>query len=260
MLVNEVGLSCRGHHFDPNIFAIATGIAEHNSLAKTSEATRWIKDNLPHAMISGGVSNVSFSFRGNPIREAINAVFLYHAIQNGLTMGIVNPAMLEVYDEIPIEAREAIEDVIFNRNQGESGQDATERLMSVAESYTNDGKKKDATADLAWRDQPVEKRIEHALVKGITAFIDEDTEEARQKYPKPLDVIEGPLMDGMNVVGDLFGAGKMFYPRWSSPHGNETGGGVAEPLHRSRKSRGTNQRPVLMATVKATCMTSAKTS
>ena len=252
VLVNEVGFPAEDIIFDPNIFAIATGIAEHNNYGKDFiEATRWIKDNLPHAMISGGVSNVSFSFRGNPIREAINAVFLYHAIQNGLTMGIVNPAMLEVYDEIPIEAREAIEDVIFNRNQGESGQDATERLMSVAESYTSDGKKKDATADLAWRDQPVEKRIEHALVKGITAFIDEDTEEARQKYPKPLDVIEGPLMDGMNVVGDLFGAGKMFLPQVvKSARVMKQAVAWLNPYIEAEKVEGQTKGKVLMATVK----------
>ena len=252
VLVNEVGFPAEDIIFDPNIFAVATGIPEHNNYgADFINATKWITDNLPHAMVSGGVSNVSFSFRGNPIREAINAVFLYHAIKAGLTMGIVNPAMLEVYDEIPKEAREAIEDVMLNRNQGESGQDATERLMTVAEGYVAGGKKHDGTVDLSWRELPVEKRIEHALVKGITTYIDEDTKEAWEKYPKPLDVIEGPLMDGMNVVGDLFGAGKMFLPQVvKSARVMKQSVAWLQPYIEAEKVEGEVKGKILMATVK----------
>jgi len=252
VLVNDVGFPSEDIIFDPNIFAVATGIPEHNNYgADFINATQWITDNLPNAMVSGGVSNVSFSFRGNPIREAINAVFLYHAIKAGLTMGIVNPAMLEVYDEIPKEAREAIEDVMLNRNQGESGQDATERLMTIAEAYVAGGKKNDGTIDLSWREQSVEKRIEHALVKGITTYIDEDTEEARLKYPKPLHVIEGPLMDGMNVVGDLFGAGKMFLPQVvKSARVMKRAVAVLNPYIEAEKVEGEVKGKVVMATVK----------
>lgn len=252
ILVDEVGFPAEDIIFDPNIFAVATGIPEHNNYgADFINATQWITDNLPHAMVSGGVSNVSFSFRGNPIREAINAVFLYHAIKAGLTMGIVNPAMLEVYDEIPKEAREAIEDVMLNRNQGESGQDATERLMTAAENYQAGGKKHDGTVDLSWREQSVEKRIEHALVKGITTYIDEDTKEAWEKYPKPLDVIEGPLMDGMNVVGDLFGAGKMFLPQVvKSARVMKQSVAWLNPYIEAEKVEGEVKGKVLMATVK----------
>ena len=252
VLVNEVGFPSEDIIFDPNIFAVATGITEHNNYgADFINATQWITDNLPNAMVSGGVSNVSFSFRGNPIREAINAVFLYHAIKAGLTMGIVNPAMLEVYDEIPKEAREAIEDVMLNRNQGESGQDATERLMTVAEGYVAGGKKHDGTVDLSWRELPVEKRIEHALVKGITTYIDEDTKEAWEKYPKPLDVIEGPLMDGMNVVGDLFGAGKMFLPQVvKSARVMKQSVAWLQPYIEAEKVEGEVKGKILMATVK----------
>jgi len=197
--------------FDPNIFAIATGIEEHNNYAVDFiEAVTDIKATLPHAMISGGVSNVSFSFRGNnPVREAIHAVFLYHAINEGMDMGIVNAGQLEIYDNIPTELREAVEDAVLNRRD-----DATERLLDIAEQYRGDGSAGKAKAeDLSWREWSVEKRLEHSLVKGITDYIDEDTEEARVNAERPLHVIEGPLMDGMNVVGDLFGSGKMFLPQ-----------------------------------------------
>ncbi|WP_025644488.1 MULTISPECIES: methionine synthase [unclassified Psychrobacter] len=252
VLVNEVGFPSEDIIFDPNIFAVATGITEHNNYgADFINATKWITDNLPNAMVSGGVSNVSFSFRGNPIREAINSVFLYHAIQNGLTMGIVNPSMLEVYDDIPVEAREAIEDVMLNRNQGESGQDATERLMTIAESYQDGGKKKDSTVDMSWREGTVEERIAHALVKGITTFIEADTKEAWEKYPKPLDVIEGPLMDGMNIVGDLFGSGKMFLPQVvKSARVMKQSVAWLNPYIEAEKVEGETKGKILMATVK----------
>ncbi|RYZ99540.1 MAG: methionine synthase, partial [Moraxellaceae bacterium] len=206
VLVNEVGFPSEDIIFDPNVFAVATGIEEHNNYAVDFiEATGWIKQNLPNAMISGGVSNVSFSFRGNePVREAIHAVFLYYAIQQGMTMGIVNASQLALYDDIPKELKDTVEDVILNKNQGSSGNDATEKLLDIAEKYRGGG----TTAvkpveDLEWRNASVEKRLEHALVKGITTYIDADTEEARLNAARPLDVIEGPLMDGMNVVGDL---------------------------------------------------------
>ena len=251
ILVDEIGFPSEDIIFDPNIFAVATGIEEHNNYGLDFiNATRWITDNLPNAMVSGGVSNVSFSFRGNPIREAIHAVFLYHAIKNGMTMGIVNPAMLELYDDIEPDARNAIEDVILNRNQGESGQDATDHLMQVAENYLS-GKKKDSTVDLSWRELPVEKRIEHALVKGITTYINEDTEEARLKFLRPLDVIEGPLMDGMNVVGDLFGAGKMFLPQVvKSARVMKQAVAWLNPYIEKEKVAGETKGKVLMATVK----------
>ncbi|MDQ6955033.1 MAG: methionine synthase [Mariprofundaceae bacterium] len=195
--------------FDPNIFAIATGIEEHNNYAVDFiEATGWIKKNLPHAMISGGVSNVSFSFRGNnPVREAIHSVFLYYAIKQGMDMGIVNAGQLAVYDDLPTELREAVEDVVLNRNEN-----ATDHLLDIADNYRGDGVKA-KKADDEWRKLPVGKRLEHALVKGIDAFVEEDTEEARLAFSRPIEVIEGPLMDGMNVVGDLFGDGKMFLPQ-----------------------------------------------
>ena len=194
--------------FDPNVFAIATGIAEHDNYAVDFiEATRWIRAHLPGAKVSGGISNVSFSFRGNdPVREAIHTVFLYHAIQAGLSMGIVNAGQLGVYEAIPAELRERVEDVVLNRRP-----DAGERLVDIAASVK--GGAKEITQDLAWRDKPVRERLAHAMVKGITDFIVADTEEARLASTRPLDVIEGPLMDGMNVVGDLFGAGKMFLPQ-----------------------------------------------
>jgi 5-methyltetrahydrofolate--homocysteine methyltransferase len=208
ILVNEVGFPPEDIIFDPNIFAIATGIEEHNNYAVDFiNATRWIKENLPHAKISGGVSNVSFSFRGNDaVREAIHTVFLYHAVKAGMTMGIVNAGQLGVYDEIAPELRERVEDVVLNRRA-----DSGERLVSFAENIKSGGKVQ--VEDLAWRAEPVEARITHALVRGNTTYIIEDTEEARQKFPRPIEVIEGPLMAGMNVVGDLFGAGKMFLPQ-----------------------------------------------
>ena len=208
VLVDKVGFPKNDIIFDPNIFPVATGIEEHNNNAVDFfRATRWIRENLPGAHVSGGVSNVSFSFRGNnPVREAMHSAFLYHAIQEGMDMGIVNPTMLEVYDDIPKDLLERVEDVLLNRRD-----DATERLLDFAESFKGQGKVQ--VKDDAWRKEPVEKRLEHALVKGIVEFIEEDTEEARQQHDKPLHVIEGPLMDGMNVVGDLFGSGKMFLPQ-----------------------------------------------
>ncbi len=195
--------------FDPNIFAVATGIAEHNDYGIAFiEATRRIREKLPHAHVSGGVSNFSFSFRGNnTVREAMHSVFLYHAIRAGMDMGIVNAGQLTVYEEIPAELRDRIEDVLFNR-----GENATERLLEIAEQYRDAGGVI-VERDLAWREADVAKRIEYALVNGIADYIEEDTEAARQATERPLDVIEGPLMDGMNVVGDLFGAGKMFLPQ-----------------------------------------------
>lgn len=208
ILVDEVGFPPADIIFDPNIFPVATGIPEHNNYAVDFfKATKWIKDNLPGARISGGVSNVSFSFRGNDVvREAMHSVFLYHAIQNGMDMGIVNPAMLEIYDEIPKELLQKVEDVILNRRE-----DATEILLDYADSVKGDGVKKVVT--LEWRSGTINERITHSLVKGITDFIDEDIEECRLGFERPIEVIEGPLMDGMNVVGDLFGSGKMFLPQ-----------------------------------------------
>ena len=209
VLVGEVGFPPQDIIFDPNIFAIATGIEEHNNYAVDFiEATRWIRQNLPHAMVSGGVSNVSFSFRGNNIvREAIHAVFLYHAIKAGLTMAIVNAGQLAIYEDIPLELREAVEDIVLNRRE-----DGTERMLDIAQKYSGDSARV-REEDLSWRELPVNKRLEHALVKGINAYIDSDVEEARAAANRPIEVIEGPLMDGMNVVGDLFGEGKMFLPQ-----------------------------------------------
>ena len=211
ILVNEVDFPAEDIVFDPNVFAIATGIEEHNNYAVDFiEATRWIRAHLPRAKISGGVSNVSFSFRGNePVREAIHTVFLYHAIQAGMTMGIVNAGQLGVYDDIPAALRVLVEDVVLNRDN--AGGEATDALVKFAESYKAKGKVK--VEDLAWREQTVGKRLAHALVTGITDYIVADTEEARQQFTRPIQVIEGPLMDGMNIVGDLFGAGKMFLPQ-----------------------------------------------
>ncbi len=212
-LLTGMGFPAEDIIFDPNIFAIATGIPEHDNYAVDFiESVRWIKQNLPHAHISGGVSNVSFSFRGNdPVREAIHTVFLYHAIKNGMTMGIVNAGMLGVYDDLEPELRAKVEDVVLNRHPG-----AGEALVDFAQTV-KEGKAKDAGPDLSWREQSVEKRLEHALIKGITDFVVADTEEVRVKLESegkpPLAVIEGPLMSGMNVVGDLFGAGKMFLPQ-----------------------------------------------
>ncbi len=209
ILTEEVGFPPEDIIFDPNIFAVATGIEEHDNYAVDFiEATRIIKRTLPHCHVSGGVSNVSFSFRGNePVRAAIHSVFLYHAIQAGMDMGIVNAGGLPVYDDLDAELRERVEDVILNRRK-----DATERLLEIADRYK--GRKGEAPVEnLAWREKPVRERLAHALVHGIDAYVDEDTEQARRQAARPLDVIEGPLMDGMNVVGDLFGAGKMFLPQ-----------------------------------------------
>lgn len=208
ILVDVVGFPCQDIIFDPNIFPVATGMEEHNNNALDFfHATKWIKENLPGAKVSGGVSNVSFSFRGNDkVREAMHSAFLYHAIQHGMDMGIVNPSMLEVYDDIDKVLLEHVEDVLLNRRP-----DATERLLELAETVKGDGKKREI--DLTWREASVQNRLSHALVKGIVEFIDEDVEECRHLFKRPIEVIEGPLMDGMNVVGDLFGSGKMFLPQ-----------------------------------------------
>ncbi|WP_454830624.1 methionine synthase [Pseudoxanthomonas wuyuanensis] len=209
ILTEDVGFPPEDIIFDPNIFAVATGIEEHDNYAVDFiEATRIIRRTLPHCHISGGVSNVSFSFRGNePVRQAIHSVFLYHAIKAGMDMGIVNAGAMPIYDDLDAELRERVEDVILNRRK-----DSTERLLEIAERYK--GRKGQAQVeDLAWRDKPVRARLAHALVHGIDQYVETDTEEARQQSSRPLDVIEGPLMDGMNVVGDLFGAGKMFLPQ-----------------------------------------------
>tara|TARA_R110001592_G_scaffold217488_8_gene471260 strand:+ start:4653 stop:8351 length:3699 start_codon:yes stop_codon:yes gene_type:complete len=210
ILVDEIGFPPQDIIFDPNIFAVATGIDEHNNYAVDFiEATAYIKKELPYAMVSGGVSNVSFSFRGNnPVREAIHSVFLYHAIKAGMDMGIVNANQLAIYDDLPSELKEHVEDVILNRRS-----DSTERLLNIAAKYKGDGSVAENKEDLSWRELPVNKRIEHALVKGISTYIEEDAETARAAAVKPIDVIEGALMDGMNVVGDLFGDGKMFLPQ-----------------------------------------------
>ena len=209
ILVKQVGFPPQDIIIDPNIFAIATGMEEHNGYGVAFiEAARWLRENLPHVHVSGGVSNLSFSFRGNePVREAMHSVFLYHAIKAGMDMGIVNAGQMAVYDDLDAELREACEDVVLNRRD-----DAAERLLALAKSHRGHGKEK-KEADLAWREMPVEKRLSHALVHGITDFIETDVEEARLNAPRPLAVIEGPLMDGMNVVGDLFGSGKMFLPQ-----------------------------------------------
>lgn len=209
ILVNDVGFPAEDIIFDPNIFAVATGIEEHNNYAVDFiNACAYIRDHLPHALSSGGVSNVSFSFRGNnPVREAIHSVFLYHAIRAGLSMGIVNAGQLAIYDEIPQELRDRVEDVVLNRSPG-----ATDALLAIAEQYRGDGTSKEAETE-EWRSLPAGQRLEHALVKGITTHIVEDTEECRQQCARPIEVIEGPLMSGMNLVGDLFGAGKMFLPQ-----------------------------------------------
>ena len=208
ILVDEVQFPPEDIIFDPNIFAVATGIEEHNEYIKAYiDATKTIKENLPHVHISGGISNLSFSFRGNNgIREAMHSAFLYHAIQAGMDMGIVNAGQLTLYDDISLNLKERVEDVLFNRRS-----DATERLVEIAEEYR--GVKRSVIKDLSWREELVDERLKHALVEGITDFIDEDTEEARQNYERPIHVIEGPLMNGMNVVGDLFGSGKMFLPQ-----------------------------------------------
>lgn len=247
LLTEKVGFPPEDIIFDPNIFAVATGIEEHNNYAVDFiEATRRIKQNLPHAHVSGGLSNISFSFRGNnPVREAMHSVFLYYAIKAGMDMAIVNAGQLEVYDEIPDELRDAVEDVILNRHP-----DATEKLVDLAPKYKGDGKEA-VKEDLAWREQPVNKRLEHALVKGITDFIIEDTEEARLNAERPLHVIEGPLMDGMNVVGDLFGEGKMFLPQVvKSARVMKKAVAHLEPFIEEEKEEGSTNGKILLATVK----------
>lgn len=247
LLTEKVGFPPEDIIFDPNIFAVATGIEEHNNYAVDFiEATRRIRENLPHAHVSGGLSNISFSFRGNnPVREAMHSVFLFYAIKAGMDMGIVNAGQLAVYDEIPLELRDAVEDVILNRRE-----DATDRLLEVAPKYQGTGASV-VKEDLAWRELPVNKRLEHALVKGITDFIEDDTEEARLQAEKPLHVIEGPLMDGMNVVGDLFGEGKMFLPQVvKSARVMKKAVAYLEPFIEDEKAEGSSNGKILLATVK----------
>ena len=247
ILVEEIGFPPEDIIFDPNIFAVATGIEEHDNYAvEFIEGTRRIKQNLPHCKVSGGVSNVSFSFRGNnPVREAIHSVFLYHAIKAGMDMGIVNAGQLAVYDDIPEELRKAVEDVILNTDPG-----AGERLVEIAPKFSGMAQA-ERVEDLEWRTWPVEKRLEHALVKGITTFIDEDTEECRAAADKPIQVIEGPLMDGMNVVGDLFGAGKMFLPQVvKSARVMKRAVAYLDPYIEAEKEEGATNGKVVMATVK----------
>ena len=258
LLTEVAGLAPEDIVFDPNIFAVATGIEEHDNYGVDFiEATAEITATLPHVHISGGVSNLSFSFRGNePVREAMHAVFLYHAIQAGMDMGIVNAGQLAVYDTIEPELREACEDVVLNRVP-KAGGTATERMLEIAERFKGAGGKEAKERDLAWREWPVEKRLEHALVNGITEFVEEDTEEARQNAERPLHVIEGPLMAGMNVVGDLFGAGKMFLPQVvKSARVMKQAVAVLLPYMEAEKlaNGGTGERQsagkILMATVK----------
>lgn len=250
LLTEDVGFPPEDIIFDPNIFAVATGIEEHDNYALDFiNAVKTIKETLPYAMISGGVSNVSFSFRGNePLRQAIHTVFLYHTIRNGMDMGIVNAGQLSVYDDIPRELRDKVEAVILNTHKG-----ATDELLAIAEKYRTGGslKKEEAQIDLSWRSEPVEKRIEYALVKGVTEYIDEDVEEARQKASSPVEVIEGPLMAGMNVVGDLFGEGKMFLPQVvKSARVMKKAVSYLEPFIKESKSGSGSNGKILMATVK----------
>ncbi len=249
ILTKVVGIPPEDIIFDPNIFAVATGIDEHNNYAVDFiEAAQWIRKNLPHASVSGGVSNVSFSFRGNnPVREAIHSVFLYHAIKAGMNMGIVNAGQLAIYDDLPAELRNCVEDVILNRTPA-----ATEALVEIAEKYKEGGSSGNKKEDQAWRELPVNKRLEYALIKGITSHIIEDTEEARLQANRPLDVIEGPLMDGMNVVGDLFGAGKMFLPQVvKSARVMKQAVAYLQPFIEKEKSAAAKpQGRILMATVK----------
>ena len=247
ILVNEINFNPTDIIFDPNIFAVATGIEEHNKYAiNFIEATRQIKESCPGAKVSGGVSNLSFSFRGNNVvREAMHSAFLYHAIKAGMDMGIVNAGMMEIYADIPEELLVLVEDVLFDRNEN-----ATEALIDYAESVKGTGKSRVKTYE--WRENSVEKRLEHSLVRGITEFIDEDIEEARQKYDSPLDVIEGPLMDGMNVVGDLFGSGKMFLPQVvKSARVMKKAVAYLNPYIEAEKKDGASAKgKILMATVK----------
>ena len=251
ILVEEVGFSPQDIILDPNILTVATGIDEHNNYAVDFiETVKWIKENLPLAKVSGGVSNISFSFRGNNVvREAIHAAFLYHAINAGLDMGIVNAGQLEVYEEIDPELRDLVEDVLLNRRD-----DATERLVDYAESIKDQNSTSVKVKQDAWRKGTVEERIQHALVKGIVDYIEDDVEEARQKYPQPIEVIEGPMMDGMNVVGDLFGAGKMFLPQVvKSARVMKKGVAILIPFIEAEKEKNKDTKPkakVLLATVK----------
>ena len=249
LLTETVGFPAEDIIFDPNIFAVATGIEEHNNYAVDFiNATRRIRDTLPGVHVSGGLSNVSFSFRGNePVRRAMHSVFLYHAIAAGMDMGIVNAGQLDIYDDLPPELRELCEDVILNRHD-----DATERLLDAAERFRGDGKAREKKEDLSWRELPVEKRLEHALVRGIDAYAVEDAEECRQKAERPLHVIEGPLMDGMNVVGDLFGAGKMFLPQVvKSARVMKQAVAYLIPYIEAEKNEGTQAKgKIVMATVK----------
>lgn len=249
ILTREVGFPPEDIIFDPNIFAVATGIEEHNNYAVDFiGACEDIKRDLPHALISGGVSNVSFSFRGNdPVREAIHAVFLYYAIRNGMDMGIVNAGQLAIYDDLPGELRDAVEDVILNRRD-----DGTERLLALAEKYRGSKTDEAANTQLAeWRSWEVKKRLEYSLVKGITEFIEQDTEEARQQADRPIEVIEGPLMDGMNVVGDLFGEGKMFLPQVvKSARVMKQAVAYLEPFIEASKEKGQSNGKMVIATVK----------
>jgi 5-methyltetrahydrofolate--homocysteine methyltransferase len=251
ILVDKVGFPAQDIIFDPNVLTVATGIDEHANYGKDFiETVRWIKKNLPHAKVSGGISNISFSFRGNNrVREAMHACFLYHSIRAGLDMGIVNSGMIQIYEEVEPVLRELVEDVLFNRRP-----DATERLVNHAETLKGVAGGTTKAEEEAWRKESVEKRLTHALVKGITDFIDADTEEARLKYPSPLQVIEGPLMDGMNVVGDLFGSGQMFLPQVvKSARVMKKAVAVLTPYIEEQKRLNPNQGPagrVLMATVK----------
>ena len=253
ILVDKVGFPPEDIIFDPNIFAIATGIEEHDNYAVDFiEATAEIKRTLPHAMISGGVSNVSFSFRGNnPVREAIHAVFLYHTIKAGMDMGIVNAGQLAIFDDIDPELKTRVEAVVLNLPCHIKDSSNTEQLLDIAEKFRGDGKGAAKKEDSAWRQWPVNKRLEHALVKGITEFIDEDTEQARAQSIRPLDVIEGPLMDGMNVVGDLFGEGKMFLPQVvKSARVMKKAVAYLNPYIEAEKQEGQSNGKILMVTVK----------
>jgi len=251
ILVDEVGFAPQDIILDPNILTVATGIEEHNNYAVDFiEAVRWIKQNLPKAQTSGGLSNISFSFRGNnTVREAMHSAFLYHAIKAGLDMAIVNPTQLEVYEEIEPELKELVEDVLLNRRD-----DATERLIEYADRIKDQGDEKTEKKRDAWRDCTVEERIQHALVKGIVDYIEVDVEEARQKFEHPIEVIEGPMMDGMNVVGDLFGAGKMFLPQVvKSARVMKKGVAILIPYIEAEKEQAKESEPkakVLLATVK----------
>jgi len=247
LLVDKIGFPPEDIIFDPNIFAVATGIEEHDNYAvEFIEGTRRIKAGLPHCKVSGGVSNVSFSFRGNdPVREAIHSVFLYHAIKAGMDMGIVNAGQLAVYDDIPAELRQAVEDVVLNKDPG-----AGERLVELAPKYSGMAQA-ERVEDLLWRSWPVAKRLEHALVKGITDYIEEDTEECRLGFARPIEVIEGPLMDGMNVVGDLFGEGKMFLPQVvKSARVMKRAVAYLNPYIDALKEVGATNGKIVMATVK----------